>query len=49
MISVVQQSPYGMGEYAVDVLDGNFKGKSSPRVIDVPVTLVNKNNVNKFK
>ena len=49
VISVVQQSPYGMGEYAVDVLDGNFKGKSSPRVIDVPVTLVNKNNVNKFK
>jgi ribose transport system substrate-binding protein len=49
VISVVQQSPYNMGTYAVNVLKDNFNGKSVPRVIDVPITLVTKSNVSKFK
>ena len=49
VISVVQQSPYGMGQYAVGALNGNFNGKMSPRVVDVPITLVNKSNVGQFK
>lgn len=49
VISVVQQSPYNMGVYAVDVLNNTFNGKSVPRVIDVPVTLVTKSNVSQFK
>ena len=49
VISVVQQSPYNMGVYAVDVLNNTFNGKSVPRVIDVPVTLVTKSNISQFK
>ena len=49
VISVVQQSPYNMGTYAVNVLKDTFNGKSVPRVIDVPITLVTKSNVSKFK
>ena len=49
VISVIQQSPYNMGAYAVDALDSTIKGSSVPRVIDVPVTLVTKSNVSKFK
>ncbi len=49
VISVVQQSPYNMGTYAVNVLKDSFNGKSVPRVIDVPITLVTKSNVSKFK
>ncbi len=49
VISVVQQSPYGMGQYAVGALNDNFNGKMSPRVVDVPITLVNKSNVGQFK
>ena len=49
VISVVQQSPYGMGQYAVGALNDNFNGKMSPRVVDVPITLVDKSNVSKFK
>ena len=49
MIAVVQQSPYNMGTYAVNVLKDTFNGKSVPRVIDVPITLVTKSNVSKFK
>ena len=49
VISVVQQSPYGMGQYAVGALNDNFNGKMSPRVVDVPITLVDKSNVGQFK
>ena len=49
VISVVQQSPYGMGQYAVGALNDNFNGKMSPRVVDVPITLVDKSNVSEFK
>ena len=49
VISVVQQSPFGMGQYAVGALNDNFNGKMSPRVVDVPITLVNKSNVGQFK
>jgi len=49
VIAVVQQSPYNMGTYAVNVLKDTFNGKSVPRVIDVPITLVTKSNVSKFK
>jgi ribose transport system substrate-binding protein len=49
VISVVQQSPFGMGQYAVGALNDNFNGKMSPRVVDVPITLVDKSNVSKFK
>ena len=49
VISVVQQSPYNMGTYAVNVLKDTFNGKSVPRVIDVPITLVTKSNVSQFK
>ena len=49
VISVIQQSPYNMGAYAVDALDSTIKGSSVPRVIDVPVTLVTKSNVSNFK
>ena len=49
VISVVQQSPFNMGVYAVDVLKQNFAGQSVPRVIDVPITLVTKTNVAQFK
>ena len=49
VISIIQQSPYNMGVYAVDALDSTIKGGSVPRVIDVPVTLVTKSNVSQFK
>jgi len=49
VISVIQQSPYNMGVYAVDALDSTIKGGSVPRIVDVPVTLVTKSNVSQFK
>ena len=49
VISIIQQSPFNMGVYAVDALDTTIKGGSVPRVIDVPVTLVTKSNVSQFK
>ena len=38
----------GMGQYAVGALNDNFNGKMSPRVVDVPITLVDKSNVGQF-
>ena len=49
VISVVQQSPYGMGQYAVGALNDDFNGKMSPRAVDVPITLVDTSNVSKFQ
>jgi ribose transport system substrate-binding protein len=49
VVSVVQQSPFGMGQYAVGALNDNFNGKMGPRVVDVPITLVNTSNVSQFK
>jgi len=49
VISVIQQSPFNMGVYAVDALDSTIKGGSVPRIVDVPVTLVTKSNVSQFK
>lgn len=49
VIAVVQQDPYAMGEAAVDAAMTLIGGGSVPEVIDVPVTIVTKDNVDKFR
>ncbi|MEZ5592952.1 MAG: substrate-binding domain-containing protein [Gammaproteobacteria bacterium] len=49
VIAVVQQSPYGMGKAAVEASLAAIKGDSVEKVIDVPVTLVTKDNVDQFR
>lgn len=47
--AVVQQDPAGMGGAAVDALMTVIKGGSVPRVTDVPITIVTKDNVDDFR
>lgn len=47
--AVVQQSPYGMGEAAVDALVAVADGEASERQVDVPVTIVTSDNVDEFR
>ncbi len=47
--AVVQQDPAGMGGAAVDALIAVIKGGSVPRVTDVPITIVTKDNVDDFR
>ena len=49
VIAVVQQSPYGMGKAAVEASLAAIQGDSVEKVIDVPVTLVTKDNVDQFR
>lgn len=49
VVAVVQQSPYGMGETAVETALTVLDGGEVPRVIDVPVTLVTADNVDDFR
>ena len=49
VVAVVQQSPYGMGETAVETALAVLGGGEVPRVIDVPVTLVTADNVDDFR
>lgn len=47
--AVVQQSPHGMGKAAVDAAMTVIGGGSVEKVIDVPVTIVTKANVDQFR
>jgi ribose transport system substrate-binding protein len=47
--AVVQQSPYGMGEAAVEALDALAGGGEVEAQIDVPVTIVTRENVDEFR
>ena len=49
VVAVVQQSPYGMGEAAVEAILTVLGGGEVPRVVDVPVTLVTSDNVDDFR
>ena len=49
VVAVVQQSPYGMGETAVETALTVLDGGEVSRVIDVPVTLVTADNVDDFR
>ncbi|WP_420839918.1 substrate-binding domain-containing protein [Allorhizobium sonneratiae] len=49
VVGVVQQDPAGEGKAAVDALMKLKKGEKIDPVINVPVTLVTKDNVNKFR
>ena len=49
VVAVVQQSPYGMGESAVEAALTVLDGGTVPRVVDVPVTLVTSENVDDFR
>jgi ribose transport system substrate-binding protein len=49
VIAVVQQSPFGMGKAAVEAALTVIGGGSVEKVIDVPVTIVGKDNVAQFK
>jgi ribose transport system substrate-binding protein len=49
VIAVVQQSPFGMGKAAVEAALTVIGGGSVDKVIDVPVTIVTKENVDQFK
>lgn len=47
--AVVQQSPYGMGEAAVEALETAVDGGDPDAQIDVPVTIVTSQNVDEFR
>ena len=47
--AVVQQSPYGMGEAAVEALGTITSGGTVEAQIDVPVTIVTTTNVDEFR
>ncbi|MGI9494175.1 MAG: substrate-binding domain-containing protein [Geminicoccaceae bacterium] len=47
--AVVQQDPYGMGAAAVDAAMTLISGGEVEAVIDVPITIVTKDNVNDFR
>jgi ribose transport system substrate-binding protein len=47
--AVVQQSPYGMGEAAVEALETITGGGEVEAQIDVPVTIVTQENVDEFR
>lgn len=49
VVAVVQQSPYGMGAAAVDAAMTLIGGGAVEPVIDVPVTIVTKENVDDFR
>ena len=49
VVAVVQQDPYAMGTSAVDAAMTLIGGGEVPVVIDVPVTIVTKDNVDKFR
>lgn len=49
VVAVVQQSPFGMGEAAVEAALTVLDGGTVPRVVDVPVTLVTSENVDDFR
>ena len=49
VVAVVQQSPFGMGESAVESALAVLDGGTVPRVVDVPVTLVTSENVDDFR
>ncbi|MFO1350107.1 MAG: substrate-binding domain-containing protein [Gammaproteobacteria bacterium] len=49
VIAVVQQSPYGMGKAAVEAALTVIKGGKVDKVVGVPVTIVTKDNVDKFR
>lgn len=46
---VIQQDPAGEGKAAVEALDTVSKGGTIDKIINVPVTIVTKENVDKFK
>lgn len=47
--AVVQQSPAGMGAAAVEALVALTEGKSIDKQVDVPITIVTKDNVDQFR
>ena len=49
VVAVVQQSPFGMGKAAVEAAMTVINGGSVDKVIDVPVTIVTKDNVDQFR
>ncbi len=49
VVAIVQQDPHGMGQAAVDAAMTLIGGGTVEPVIDVPVTIVTKDNVDKFR
>jgi len=47
--AVVQQDPYTEGKSAIEALAKLKKGETVPAIINVPVTIVTKDNVDKFR
>jgi ribose transport system substrate-binding protein len=47
--AVIQQDPAGEGKAAVEALDKVKKGGTIDKIINVPVTIVTKDNVDKFR
>jgi ribose transport system substrate-binding protein len=49
VVAVVQQDPMGMGAAAVEAALETLKGETVPKQIEVPITIVTKENVDKFR
>jgi ribose transport system substrate-binding protein len=49
VVAVVQQDPYTEGKTAIESLGKLGKGETIPAIIHVPVTIVTKENVDKFR
>lgn len=49
VVGVVQQDPAGMGAAAVDALVDHLSGEEVPAQIDVPVTIVTRDNVDDYR
>jgi ribose transport system substrate-binding protein len=49
VVAVVQQDPMGMGAAAVEAALKTLKGETVPKQIEVPITIVTKENVDKFR
>lgn len=49
VVAVVQQSPFGMGQAAVEAALAAASGKAVEKVVDVPVTIVTQDNVDQFR
>ncbi len=49
VVAVVQQDPMGMGAAAVEAALKTLKGETVPKQIEVPITIVTKANVDKFR
>jgi ribose transport system substrate-binding protein len=49
VVAVVQQDPYTEGKTAIESLGKLSKGETVPAIIHVPVTIVTKENVDKFR